>query len=93
VTGSAREFVERLRDDGQWFDRGVRVEYFRTASDSRELHFEKAALGSYEVLGRRRVEADGRHWLDVKMRRIPHAWTSCGRDRNIGSNNLGDQTV
>ena len=47
------EFFERVRDDGQWFDRGVRVEFFRVRPNSQDL--EKAALGSYEVLGCERV--------------------------------------
>jgi len=64
---SGRDFVERVRDEGQWFDRGIRVEFFQARPSCREL--EKAALGSYEVLEcARGVDDDGR-WLDVRLRR------------------------
>jgi hypothetical protein len=62
--------VERMIDDGQWFERGARVEYFPTAPDPRDLILEKAALGSYEVLGCTRVEANGQRWLHIKLRRL-----------------------
>ena len=66
----AGEFVERVRDRGQWFDRGMRAEFFRVHPARVEL--EGAALGSYEVLGCERVEdADGR-WLDVTLRSTGH---------------------
>jgi hypothetical protein len=68
---SAGEFVERVRDRGQWFDRGLRVEVFQTRPAHHEL--ERAALGSYEVLGCERVEAGGGSWLDVRLR---HAFPS-----------------
>jgi hypothetical protein len=38
------EFVERVSDEGQWFDRGLRVEPARTWPAGHGL--EKAALGS-----------------------------------------------
>ena len=63
-------FVERLIDAGQWFEQGVRVEYFPAEHDPRKLTLEKAALGSYEVLGCDRVEADDRRWLDIRLRRF-----------------------
>jgi hypothetical protein len=70
---SRDEFVERVSDDGQWFDRGVRVEYFGSVPGPRERNLEKAALGSYEVLTCTRVEADSGRWLDIRLRRLPHA--------------------
>ena len=63
-------FVERVADAGQWFERGVRVEYFPAVHDPREQVLEKAALGSYEVLGCDRVQVDDHHWLDVRLRRF-----------------------
>ena len=65
-------FVERLIDAGQWFERGVRVEYFPAKRDPRELTLEKAALGSYEVVGCDRVTVDQHRWLDVRLRRLTH---------------------
>ena len=65
-------FVERIVDAGQWFELGTRVEYFPAEYDPRKLTLEKAALGSYEVLGCDRVEADERRWLDVRLRRFAH---------------------
>jgi hypothetical protein len=64
--------VERLLDAGQWFERGVRVEYFPAGHDPRKQVLELAALGSYEVLGCDRVEADEHRWLDVRLRRLSH---------------------
>jgi hypothetical protein len=66
----AGEFVERVSDQGQWFDRGMRVEFFQVRPRHREL--EKAVLGSYEVLGCERVEDAGGWWLDVRLRRTGH---------------------
>ncbi len=63
-------FVERMIDAGQWFERGLRVEYFPAEHDPRKQVLEKAALGSYEVLSCDRVEADNHRWLDVKLRRF-----------------------
>ena len=63
-------FVERLIDAGQWFERCDRVEYFPAEHDPRKRVLEKAALGSYEVVGCDRVEADDRRWLDVRLRRF-----------------------
>ena len=59
--------MERVSDQGQWFDRGVRVEFFQVRPTHQEL--EKAALGSYEVLGCERVKDDSGHWLDVRRSR------------------------
>ena len=66
-------FVERLIDAGQWFERGVRVEYFPAEHDPRTQVLEKAALGSYEVLGCVRVGTGDYRWLDVKLRRLAHS--------------------
>jgi hypothetical protein len=61
----ASEFVERVSDHGQWFDPGMRVEFFRVGASHDEL--EQAILGSYEVLGCQRVaDASGRY-LDVRL--------------------------
>ena len=35
-------------------------------------HLEPAALGSYEVVGYARVEANERSWLDIRLRRLAH---------------------
>ena len=64
---TASEFVERVSDEGQWFDRGVRVDYFQVRPSQREL--EKAALGPYEVLGCERVADVSGRWLHVRLRR------------------------
>ncbi len=64
---TANEFVERVSDQGQWFDQGVRVDFFQVRPRHREL--EKAVLGSYEVLGCERVADVSGHWLNVRLRR------------------------
>ena len=66
-------FVERLIDVGEWFEQGVRVEYFPAEHDPRRQVLEKAALGSYEVIDCARVEAGKHRWLDVRLRRIIHS--------------------
>lgn len=66
-------FTERLIDTGQWFEPGVRAEYFPATHDPRRRTLEKAALGSYEVLGCDRVTVDDRRWIDVRLRRVLHA--------------------
>ena len=68
-----RGIVERVADAGQWFERGVRVEYFPAEHDPRRWVLEPAALGSYEVLACDRVTVDDRRWLDVRLRRYAHA--------------------
>ena len=65
-------FVERVGDAGQRFEPGVRVEFFPAEHDPRMQVLEKAALGSYEVLGCDRVEAGDDRWLDVRLRRFTH---------------------
>jgi hypothetical protein len=74
---SMGEFVERVSDQGQWFDRGLRVEFFQTRPTQHVL--ERAALGSYEVVACERVEDGGRPWLDIKLRRAFQA--TCPRRR------------
>ena len=70
MRGQHGTFVERVADAGQWFERGLRVEYFPAEYDPRKQVLEKAALGSYEVLGCDRVQAGDRRWLDVRLRRF-----------------------
>jgi hypothetical protein len=65
-------FSERVADAGQWFERGVRVEFFPAEHDPRTWTLEKAALGSYEVLACTRVEGDEHPWLDIRLRRLAH---------------------
>jgi hypothetical protein len=48
-------FSERVRDEGQWFYRGERVEFFPGTGGRLQPALEKAALGPYEVLGCTRV--------------------------------------
>ena len=71
----AGECVERVCDQGQWFDPGLRVEFFRVHPRHRAL--EPAALGSYEVLACTRVENESGTWLDVRLRRAVHTTRLC----------------
>jgi hypothetical protein len=68
--GAKGMIVERVVDVGQWFERGIRVGYFPDERDVRTRTLEKAALGAYEVVGCDRATADGRRWLDVRLRRF-----------------------
>jgi hypothetical protein len=61
------DLVERVPDEGQWFERGTRVDFFE-ASRPGHRHLEPAVLGSYEVLRCARLEADGTRWLTVTLR-------------------------
>ena len=79
----ASEFVERVSDQGQWFDRGVRVEFFQVRPTHQAL--EKAALGTYEVLGCQRVEDGSGRWLDVRLRRTGYT-PRLGSLRSFGGN-------
>jgi hypothetical protein len=65
-------FIERVLDEGQRFEPGVRVEFFPAEHDPRMQVLERAALGSYEVLGCDRVQAGDHRWLDVRLRRFTH---------------------
>ena len=65
-------FVDRMADAGQWFERGMRVEYFPAEHDPRQWTLEQAALGSYEVLDCDRVTIDDCRWLDVRLLRYSH---------------------
>jgi hypothetical protein len=67
-------FIERVVDAGQWFEPGVRVDFFPAEHDPRQVILEPAALGSYEVVGYARVEANERSWLDIRLRRLAHTW-------------------
>ena len=64
------DFVERVRDDGQWFDRGLRVEVSRPATRRAPGRIEKAVLGAYEVLGCAQEEDEGEAYLAVRLRRF-----------------------
>jgi hypothetical protein len=61
------ELVEHVPDEGQWFERGTRVDFFAAMRTGRR-QLEPAALGSYEVLRCARLEADGARWLSVTLR-------------------------
>ena len=61
------DLVERVPDEGQWFERGTRVDFFEAARPGHR-RLELAALGSYEVLRCTRLEADGSRWLNVTLR-------------------------
>jgi hypothetical protein len=50
--------VQRVVDAGQWFEPGVRVGLFPADRNPRKTVLELAALGSYEVVGCDRIEAD-----------------------------------
>jgi hypothetical protein len=64
------DFVERVQDDGQWFDRGLRVEVARPGIGRAPGRIEKAVFGAYEVLGCTREEDDGEAYLAVRLRRF-----------------------
>ena len=61
------DFIERVPDEGQWFERGTRVGFYEAGRPGRR-HLEPAALGSYEVLRCARLEADGTCWLAITLR-------------------------
>ena len=61
------DLIERIPDEGQWFERGTRVDFF-DAGRPGHRRLEAAALGSYEVLRCARLEADGTRWLAVTLR-------------------------
>jgi hypothetical protein len=61
------ERVERVLDEGQWFERGTRADFFEAGRPG-HTRLEPAALGSYEVLRCERVETEGVQWLDVTLR-------------------------
>ena len=61
------DLVERIPDEGQWFGRGTRVDFFEAARPGHR-RLEPAALGSYEVLRCARIEADGARWLSLTLR-------------------------
>ncbi len=64
------EIEARIPDDGQWFERGVRVVCTRPVDDRYGGNVEKAALGDYEVLRCKIVRSGGQRWLSVKLRRF-----------------------
>ncbi len=65
-------FIERVVDAGQRFEPGVRVEFFPAEHDPRETVLEPAALGSYEVVGCARVQANERARFELRLRRLAH---------------------
>ena len=64
-----RLLVERVADDGRWFERGERVEFFPRAGGHLPPTLEKAALGSYEVVSCTSVHERGTSWLEITLRR------------------------
>lgn len=70
------DVVERVPDEGQWFERGSRVDFFEAsgADRSRRRHLEPAALGAYEVLRCARQEVNGQRWLAVTLRPFGLSW-------------------
>jgi hypothetical protein len=71
--GEAETEIEaRVPDEGQWFERGIRVEWTRPADDRYVGGVEKAALGAYEVLRCKTVQSGGQRWLAVKLRRFAY---------------------
>jgi hypothetical protein len=71
--GTQRDvLVERVRDEGQWFDRGLRVEITRPTAARTAGRIEKAVFGSYEVLGCAHEDDHGEAYLSVRLRRFAH---------------------
>jgi len=64
------DFVERVRDDGQWFDRGLRVEITQPMSERSPGRIEKAVFGAYEVLDCAHEDDDGQTYLAVRLRQF-----------------------
>jgi hypothetical protein len=62
----SREIVERVPDEGQWFERGARVDFFDGARPGRRC-LEPAALGAYEVVRCARLSEGGTRWLSVTL--------------------------
>ena len=74
--------VERVADDGRWFDQGERVEFFPRAGGHFPPTLEKAALGAYEVVACTLAHERGTRWLDVTLRRAFRTMRS--RTRRVG---------
>jgi len=64
------EIVVHVVDHGQWFEQGLRVEYTRPSSEHADGSLINATLGTYEVLGCTREQANGQSWLTVRLRRF-----------------------
>ena len=62
------ERVERVLDEGQWFERGARVEFFESVAHPRRRTLESAALGSYEVLRCEQQRLGDTRWLAITLR-------------------------
>jgi hypothetical protein len=78
ANGPVEDVVLRLRDEGQWFEPGVRVEYFYPSARARRRKLEKAALGAYEVLECTRVETNGGCWLHIRLQPLLYADPGAG---------------
>jgi len=63
-------FVERVRDEGQWFDPGLRVEVTGAVTGRSTARIEKAVFGAYEVLDCTHTKDDGEAYLAVKLQRF-----------------------
>jgi hypothetical protein len=62
------EQVERVLDEGQWFERGARVEFFESTAHPQQRTLEPAALGSYEVLTCEQQSMGDTRWLVITLR-------------------------
>jgi hypothetical protein len=60
--------IERVPDEGQWFDEGLRVEYVEPVSERRGRRLEKAVFGAYEVVACTRLHGDDQRLLAVTLR-------------------------
>jgi hypothetical protein len=70
MNGQGDVFTERVRDEGQWFDPGLRVEVTAAATGRSTARIEGAVFGAYEVLGCMHEEAVGEAYLAVRLRRF-----------------------
>jgi hypothetical protein len=59
--------IERVADEGEWFDAGTRVEYAVISPHRPERRLEKAALGRYEVVQCERLPGDDTRLLAVTL--------------------------
>jgi hypothetical protein len=63
-------FIACVPDDGQWFDRGLRVEVTRSSDGRSPGRIEKAVFGTYEVLGCAHEQVEGQTFLAVRLQRF-----------------------
>lgn len=64
--------TERMRDEGQWFEPGLRVELATPVVERGEWRVERAALGAYEVLNCQRETASDGRWIILRLQRLLH---------------------